>query len=110
MPITISEKAAKELKNIINEQKLDKNSILRMSCLGGGCSGFTYNMDLIDKKNKDDYEFESNGITIVCDRKSYLFLEGTEIDFKNDLNGRGFEFKNENHNCCGCAKSFCPKN
>ena len=106
--ITVSEKAAKEIQNIIKEQKMDENTFLRIGVVAGGCAGFQYVLDLTDAAGEHDHKFESNSVTIICDPKSLLYLEGTEIDFKTDLTGRGFSFKNPNSSsCCNCEKSFC---
>jgi iron-sulfur cluster assembly protein len=75
---------------------------------GGGCSGFSYMLDLTEEsKGEADEEMESQGIKILCDMKSYLYLNGTEIDFKDEVMGRGFVFKNPNAtSTCGCGSSF----
>ncbi len=107
--ITLSESAAKEIKSIINDQGLsEENTRLRVGVKGGGCSGFTYMLDLTEEnKGEMDEEIESHGIKILCDMKSYLYLTGVEIDFKDEVMGRGFVFKNPNAtSTCGCGSSF----
>src|SRR5271154_5242447 len=96
MPILLSESAAREIKKIIAEQQLpDAATKLRVGVKGGGCSGFSYMLDLTEEpKGEMDEEMDSNGIKILCDMKSYLYLNGTEIDFKDEVMGRGFVFKN----------------
>jgi len=80
---------------------------LRVSIKGGGCSGFTYNLGVANEPAKDDEVFLSHGIRVVCDRKSYLYLNGTEVDFNDDLINRGFVFNNPNaKGQCGCGMSF----
>src|SRR3954454_23552440 len=109
MAITLSEAAAKEVKRIIDEQKLPaENTRLRVGVKGGGCSGFSYLLDLTEEpKGEADEEMESNGVKILCDMKSYLYLNGVEIDFKDEVMGRGFVFKNPNAtSSCGCGSSF----
>ncbi|MCS7034565.1 MAG: iron-sulfur cluster assembly accessory protein [Phycisphaerae bacterium] len=109
MPITLSETAAKEIKSIIKDQNLPENGTrLRVGVQGGGCSGFTYMLDLTeDAPSENDEVLESHGIQIVCDMKSYLYLDGTEIDFRDEVRGRGFVFKNPNAtSTCGCGSSF----
>lgn len=109
MPITLSETAAKEIKSIISEQSLPADKVrLRVGVKGGGCSGFSYVLDLVeDGPAESDEESESNGVKIVCDMKSALYLDGTEIDFKDEVMGRGFVFKNPNAtSSCGCGHSF----
>jgi iron-sulfur cluster assembly protein len=109
MPITLSETAAREIKTIITQQELPaEGTKLRVGVKGGGCSGFSYMLDLTEEAKSDvDEEMESNGIKILCDMKSYLYLNGTEIDFKDEVMGRGFVFKNPNAtSSCGCGSSF----
>lgn len=108
MPITLSESAAREIKTIIENQELDKDSVrLRVGVKGGGCSGFSYLLDLTETQRDSDEEFEQEGVTIVCDPKSYLYLNGTAIDFKDEVMGRGFVFSNPNAtSTCGCGSSF----
>jgi iron-sulfur cluster assembly protein len=109
MPITLSETAAREIKTIIKQQELpEAGTKLRVGVKGGGCSGFSYMLDLTEEtKAESDEEMDSNGIKILCDNKSYLYLNGTEIDFKDEVMGRGFVFKNPNAtSSCGCGSSF----
>ncbi|MGD0387495.1 MAG: iron-sulfur cluster assembly accessory protein [Tepidisphaeraceae bacterium] len=109
MPITLSETAAREIKTIIKQQELPESGTkLRVGVKGGGCSGFSYMLDLTEEeKSEADEEIESQGIRILCDMKSYLYLNGTEIDFKDEVMGRGFVFKNPNAtSTCGCGSSF----
>lgn len=113
MAITLSATAAKEIKSIIDEQsksgELKPESVrLRVGVKGGGCSGFTYMLDLTEEApGETDVELESQGVRILIDEKSEMYLEGTEIDFKDEVMGRGFVFKNPNAtNTCGCGSSF----
>ena len=109
MPITLSDKAANEIKHIIKEQGLpDTETKLRVGVRGGGCSGFSYMLDLTEEPKSDlDEEMEDKGVKILVDMKSYLYLNGTEIDFKDEVMGRGFVFKNPNAtSSCGCGSSF----
>ena len=109
MAITLSETAAKEIKDIIKQQELSEGSTcLRVGVKGGGCSGFSYMLDLTEEtKGENDEEMESHGVKILCDMKSYLYLNGVEIDFKDEVMGRGFVFKNPNAtSTCGCGSSF----
>src|SRR6266550_2601213 len=103
MPISLSESAAKEIKSIIKDQSLPEDKTrLRVGVKGGGCSGFSYMLDLVE-----DEPAESDGVKVVVDMKSYLYLNGAEIDFKDEVMGRGFVFKNPNAtSSCGCGSSF----
>ena len=109
MPILLSETAAKEIKQIIKDQGLPEDATrLRVGVKGGGCSGFSYLLDLVEEQpGESDEQMESNGVQILCDMKSYLYLNGTEIDFKDEVMGKGFVFKNPNAtSSCGCGSSF----
>lgn len=106
--ISLSETAAKEIRNIISQEELDAGKIcLRVGVKGGGCSGFSYLLDLTESAKETDETFEQHGIRIVCDPKSLLYLNGTNIDFKEELSARGFVFQNPNAtSSCGCGSSF----
>ncbi len=106
--VTLTEKAAKEITSIIEQQELDKDVVrLRLGVKGGGCSGFSYVLDLTETQKDTDEMFEQHGIKIICDPKSLLYLSGTTVDFKDELMGRGFVFTNPNASAtCGCGSSF----
>ena len=108
MPVHLTETAAREIKTIIDQQELDAAKIrLRVGVKGGGCSGFSYLLDLTEQERETDESFEEHGVQIVCDPKSYLYLNGTTIDFKDEVMGRGFVFNNPNAtSTCGCGSSF----
>ena len=108
MAIEITETAAREIHTIIKQQELDTGKVcLRVGVKGGGCSGFSYLLDLTEQHNENDEKFDQHGITVVCDAKSYLYLNGTTIDFKDEVMGRGFVFANPNAtSSCGCGSSF----
>ena len=104
--ITVTESAVKRLVAVMNSDGKDDH-FLRMSVEGGGCSGMTYKMDFENEKGDYDKEFESNGLTIVCDLKSWLYLKDVEIDYSDDLLNGGFKIKNPNaERTCGCGTSF----
>src|SRR5690349_8755149 len=108
MAITLTETAAREIKKIIDDQKLPaEQTRLRVGVKGGGCSGFSYMLDLTEEApGETDEQLESNGVQILIDSKSLLYLEGTEIDFKQDMIQSGFVFKNPNAtSTCGCGSS-----
>lgn len=108
MALTITETAAREIKTIIQQQELDAENVrLRVGVKGGGCSGFSYLLDLTEQHRDTDELFEEHEIKVVCDPKSYLYLNGTTIDFKDEVMGRGFVFNNPNAtSSCGCGSSF----
>jgi len=108
MPLHLSETAAREIKTIIEQQELDAATVcLRVGVKGGGCSGFSYILDLTEQARETDETFTENGVKVVCDPKSYLYLNGVTIDFRDELMGRGFVFNNPNStSTCGCGSSF----
>ena len=109
MAITLTELAAKQIKDIIQQQNLPADQTrLRVGVKGGGCSGFSYMLDLTEESAAEtDEEMESHGVPILIDSKSLLYLDGTEIDFKEDVMQSGFVFKNPNAtSTCGCGSSF----
>ena len=109
MAISLTETAAKEVRRIIEEQNLPKEQTrLRVGVRGGGCSGFSYLLDLTEEDaGEQDEAMESHGVPMLVDMKSLLYLDGTEIDFRDEVMGRGFVFKNPNAtSSCGCGSSF----
>src|SRR5438046_374066 len=107
-PVNLSELAAKEIRKIIGEQELDAEKVrLRVGVKGGGCSGFSYLLDLTETQKDTDEQFEQHGIRIICDPRSILYLSGVTIDFRDEIMGRGFVFTNPNAtSTCGCGSSF----
>ncbi len=104
--VTITPKAATEVKKII-AQETEPNLGLRVGVQGGGCSGLTYFLSLDKDQRTDDHVLEEHGVKIYLDSKSALYLEGTELDFTDGLQGSGFTFKNPNAvRTCGCGHSF----
>ncbi|WP_158795738.1 iron-sulfur cluster assembly accessory protein [Pedobacter sp. L105] len=105
--ITITEKAKGKIDHLMQESQMDTNYFLRVSVKGGGCSGLTYNLDFDNEQKTDDQFFEDKGIRIALDMKSFLYLAGTELDFTDGINGKGFNFNNPNATrTCGCGESF----
>ena len=109
--IKLSERAAQEVKKVMEEQKMTPEThSLRVGVAGGGCSGFSYALNFEEKTDTDplnDDQFELHEIQVRVDRKSAMFLEGTEIDFHEGLEKRGFTFNNPNATGgCGCGQSF----
>ena len=104
--ITATQRAVKRLKGVMATDGKEDH-FLRMSVEGGGCSGMTYKMDFENEKGEFDKEFESNGLTIICDLKSWLYLKDIEVDYSDDLLNGGFKIKNPNaERTCGCGTSF----
>ncbi len=105
--IELTDRAVKEVRRIIEEQNLPEETSLRLGVKGGGCSGFSYTLGFDDSFGELDQTWEYDGIKIVCDPKSFLYLSGTQLDFEESLMGRGFKFGNPNASkTCGCGESF----
>ena len=107
--VELTESAVKEIKQIMESQSMSPDvTYVRVGVTGGGCSGFQYafNLDEVYNEEKDTL-LEQDGLKIVVDKRSGLYLEGTSVDWVQDLNRRGFAFKNPNAvRSCGCNKSF----
>jgi iron-sulfur cluster assembly protein len=105
--ITVNERALAQIHHLKKEGKLSDDYFIRVSVVGGGCSGLSYKLDFDNEIKPGDQEFPNEGIKIVCDMKSFLYLCGTELDFSDGLNGKGFNFINPNATrTCGCGESF----
>ncbi len=106
--LKVTEKAVKAVKNIMKEQELDNEThFLRLGVKGGGCSGFSYALDITEDKTDRDEEFEFEGVKVVVDPQSYLYLNEVTLDFKDEMTGRGFVFDNPGSTgSCGCGSSF----
>ena len=104
--ISVTKKAAKRLKAVMaSEGKRDY--YLRMSVDSGGCSGMNYKMDFDNNKESFDKIFESNGLTVICDLKSWLYLKDITVDYSDDMLNGGFKIENPNaERTCGCGTSF----
>jgi iron-sulfur cluster assembly accessory protein len=108
MSVKITESAAREFKKVIVEQQMPDTIALRVGVKGGGCSGFEYQLEFDNKVSEDaDLLVEMHGVRVAVDKKSALYLDGTEIDFHESLDKRGFVFNNPNATkSCGCGSSF----
>lgn len=107
MAISMTERATREVLRILKEQDMPEGAALRVGVKGGGCSGFSYTLGFDDNTTSTDQVTEMDGVRIVCDPKSFLYLNGTIIDFENTLMSRGFRFVNPNASkSCGCGESF----
>jgi iron-sulfur cluster assembly protein len=105
--VAISEKAAEKIKYFAAKEGFTENIGLRVAVKGGGCSGMTYDLDITDQQRESDKVVEQYGVKVMVDKKSYIYLVGTELDFSDGLNGKGFVFSNPNaKKSCGCGTSF----
>jgi iron-sulfur cluster assembly protein len=104
--IKVSDKAKQEAQRLIAAE--DKEGLfIRVGVSGGGCSGLMYNLEFDNEIKEGDQEFMDNDVKVVVDKKSFLYLVGTELDFSGGLNGKGFVFINPNASrTCGCGESF----
>ena len=106
LTINISEEAAAHVREFAT-QAGKPDAHLRVGVEGGGCSGLTYMLDLVDGPGENDKVIEEHGLELYVDRKSYVFLAGTILEFSGGLNGKGFVFNNPNaKTTCGCGTSF----
>ena len=105
--VEITEKAAVKIKYFAKKDGITEGVGLRVAVKGGGCSGMTYDLDITDKELESDKIVEQFGVKVKVDKKSYIYLVGTELDFSDGLNGKGFVFSNPNaKKSCGCGTSF----
>ena len=107
--ITVSEKAKGKVVSLMHDAGIEKEKgyFLRVGVAGGGCSGLTYKMDFDNEQKPMDQVFEDNGIKVVTDLKSFLYLVNTTLEFSEGLNGKGFYFNNPNASrTCACGESF----
>jgi iron-sulfur cluster assembly protein len=106
MALTLTEKASRHVKKLLEEQKL-QGVFLRMGVKGGGCSGLSYSLEFDSELGPHDKKFEVDGVTVVCDAKSYLYLNGTTLDYVTEGLQGGFTFINpQAKSSCGCGTSF----
>lgn len=105
--ITLSEAAVKEVKRLINVQGITEGG-LRIGVKGGGCSGLSYTVNFDEKISQYDSVYEIDGIKVIVDAKSAIYLQGTQLDFSKDLTGGAFRFVNNPNaqKTCGCGESF----
>ena len=105
----VSDKAKSKVQQLMTDAGVanDPSYFLRVSVVGGGCSGLSYKLDFDNEVKPMDQVFEDNGIKVVTDLKSFLYLVNTTLDFSDGLNGKGFYFSNPNASrTCGCGESF----
>ncbi|MFQ5748090.1 MAG: HesB/IscA family protein [Planctomycetota bacterium] len=105
--IQLAERAVTEIQRLMKEQGLAENAGVRVGVKGGGCSGFSYSLSFDPEPREGDKIFEQDGVRVFCDPKSFLYLQGTTLQFSDGLQGRGFQFQNPNAtSTCGCGESF----
>jgi iron-sulfur cluster assembly protein len=105
--IFVSEKAKEKVRDLKQTAAIAEDFFLRVSVVGGGCSGLSYKLDFDNESKENDQVFEDNGVKVVTDMKSFLYLYNTTLDFSDGLNGKGFYFNNPNASrTCGCGESF----
>ncbi|MDZ4663665.1 MAG: iron-sulfur cluster assembly accessory protein [Bacteroidota bacterium] len=105
--ITVSEEAKQHALELITADNKPADTFIRVGVEGGGCSGLSYKLEFDNVLKEGDQVFEDKGIKIAVDRKSFLYLVGTELQYTGGLNGKGFEFSNPNASrTCGCGESF----
>ena len=106
--VKVSEQAKYEVHKLMEADGFDcLNDYVRVGVKSGGCSGLSYDLKFDKKTHESDKVFQDNGIKIIVDNKSFLYLIGTTLEFSGGLNGKGFVFNNPNANrTCGCGESF----
>lgn len=104
--LSLTKVAAEKVKEIRDAENIEEHYALRVKVIGGGCAGFQYDL-FFDEGEDSDYAFEDNGVMLVADQMSFMYLMGTEIDYVEGLQGAGFKFGNPNTTgSCGCGSSF----
>jgi iron-sulfur cluster assembly protein len=103
----VADSAKERIHEIVRDQHLSDDYFVRVSVTSGGCSGLSYEMDFDNESRPNDQIFDDNGIKVVTDLKSFLYLCNTTLEFSGGLNGKGFYFNNPNAaRTCGCGESF----
>ena len=108
MAVALTERAAEEVKRFQQEHNFDDTMVLRIGIVAGGCSGFNYSLNFDDKFDESaDTKYDCHGVAVVVDKKSALYLDGTTVDWYDQLDKQGFTFNNPNATkTCGCGSSF----
>ncbi|MBW3518833.1 iron-sulfur cluster assembly accessory protein [Flavobacterium sp. NKUCC04_CG] len=106
--IKVSDTASKRVALLMEDEGFDvAKDYVRVGVKSGGCSGLSYDLKFDHDSGEEDKIFVDNGVTIAVDKKSFLYLVGTTLEFEGGLNGKGFQFNNPNANrTCGCGESF----
>ena len=105
--IKVTDSAKDQALHLMKEKSYGEDYFIRVAVKGGGCSGLMYDLDFDNQLTDEDKTFEHNGIKVVVDKKSFLYLVGTTLEYSGGLNGKGFVFNNPNaQRTCGCGESF----
>lgn len=105
--VSVSETAKKKIFALLDEERMGRDAFVKVGVSSGGCSGLSYKLDFTNEMSEGDKLIEDNGVRILIDKKSLLYLVGTVLDFSGGLNGKGFTFNNPNATrTCGCGESF----
>lgn len=105
-PVNLTQRAARQVRKIIEEEHIPEDHLLRIAVEGGGCSGLSYALGF-DKKTSDDEQYVTESVQVIIDKRHLLYLSGISIDFSDGLDARGFVFNNPNAtSTCGCGTSF----
>lgn len=106
--IKVSDIAKKKVVELMTDEGFDaKADFVRVAVKSGGCSGLSYDLKFDNNKEEEDKVFEDNGVRVIVDKKSFLYLVGTTLEYSGGLNGTGFVFNNPNASrTCGCGESF----
>jgi iron-sulfur cluster assembly protein len=106
MAILLTESAVTQLKRTMTDHQAE-GQVVRVGVTAGGCSGYSYVLEIVDEVFDTDRRFRHDGVQVVCDPRSYLYVNGLEIDFESSILGGGFKFNNPNvKRSCGCGTSF----
>lgn len=105
--ITVTDSARDYALKLIQDENKPEGTFIRVGVEGGGCSGLSYKLEFDHVAKEGDQVFEDKGVKIVCDKKSFLYLIGTQLEYSGGINGKGFIFQNPNASrTCGCGESF----
>jgi len=106
VPVSLTERAARQIKKIVDDEEIPSGHILRIAVKGGGCSGLSYSLGFDQRTDNDEY-YTILGVDVIVDKRHILYLSGISIDFHDGLDARGFVFNNPNAtSTCGCGTSF----
>lgn len=105
--VFVADSAKEKIGELMSSESMSGEYFVRVSVTSGGCSGLSYNIEFDNENQENDQVFEDNGVKVVTDLKSFLYLCNTTLEFSGGLNGKGFQFNNPNASrTCGCGESF----